>query len=409
MINQTLKAALLAAFTLIPTLGWGLSQEGQVAGAITLAQTTSQAPATSGEPPGAPVKSSQAKSNKKQKKAQQTAKAKANTNATPGQTPTDKATTDKTTADQAAAGSAPTAKASPETQEGKPSSDQCAAAPAAPAPTSVGAAGAAGAVGAATGAGTLAGASGAAGSAIGTGASAGAAGTAGTTTGAGALAGAAVAGAALLTAGAVAASGSEGETKVDYTRMTPAELTEYLIFQANGFKLDQPTQEGTRGRERMIQDELQKICTALRGKPVDAETAKKVQEMAIASRVYPTAGISLGDWKRGQALAQEGAGYRLGPKADDNAKKFGGNCYACHQMEPKVTAYGTLGPSLSGFGKTRGNTEESRKYVYEMLYNAHAYFPCTNMPRFGANGFLDQQQIADLSAYLLDPESPVNQ
>lgn len=218
-----------------------------------------------------------------------------------------------------------------------------------------------------------------------------------------------------LAAGAVgaavvglAATATAAGSPVDYTKMTPTELTEYMIFDAKGFKLDQPTQEGKTGRERMTQDELQKTCSALHGKPMDAETAKKVQELAAASRVYPEGGVTLGDWKRGQALAQEGAGFRLGPKADDNAKKLGGNCYACHQMDLKVAAHGTLGPSLTGFGKTRGNTPDTQKYVYDVLYNAHAYFPCTNMPRFGANGFLNQAQMADLMAYLLDPESPVN-
>ncbi len=153
---------------------------------------------------------------------------------------------------------------------------------------------------------------------------------------------------------------------------------------------------------------LQKTCSALHGQTIDPETAKKVQELAIASRVYPEGGITLGDWQRGQTLAKEGAGFRLGPKVDDNAKKFGGNCYACHQMDLKVAAHGTLGPSLTGFGNLRGNTPETQKYVYEVIFNGHAYFPCTNMPRFGANGFLNQGQIADLMAYLLDPESPVN-
>ena len=208
--------------------------------------------------------------------------------------------------------------------------------------------------------------------------------------------------------GGLAATAAASDAPVDYTKMTPTELTEYLIFDAKGFKLDQATQEGKTGRERMTQDELQKTCSALHGKTIDAETAKKVQGLATASRVYPEGGVTLGDWKRGQALAQEGAGYRLGPKADDNAKKFGGNCYACHQMDLKVAAHGTLGPSLTGFGKIRGNTPETQKYVYEVLYNAHAYFPCTNMPRFGANGFLNQEQMADLIAYVLDPESPVN-
>jgi sulfur-oxidizing protein SoxX len=227
--------------------------------------------------------------------------------------------------------------------------------------------------------------------------------------GAGGKAAAATAvGAAAAAAGAagIAAAASAG-SPVDYTKMSPAELTEYLIFDAKGFKLDQSTQEGKTGKERMTQDELQKVCSALRGNPVDAATAQQVQALAVASRVYPEGGITLGDWKKGEALAKEGAGFRLGPKADDN-KKLGGNCYACHQMDLKVSAHGTIGPTLTGFGKNRGNTPETQKYVYEVIYNAHAYFPCTNMPRFGANGFLNQEQIADLMAYLLSPESPVN-
>ena len=41
--------------------------------------------------------------------------------------------------------------------------------------------------------------------------------------------------------------------KPDYTKMTPEALAEYLIFDANGFKLDQPTQEGATGRERIME------------------------------------------------------------------------------------------------------------------------------------------------------------
>ena len=43
-----------------------------------------------------------------------------------------------------------------------------------------------------------------------------------------------------------------------------------------------------------------------------------------------------------------------------------------------------------------------------MIYNPNATFPCTNMPRFGANGILTEQQIADVMAYLFDPASLVN-
>jgi L-cysteine S-thiosulfotransferase len=34
--------------------------------------------------------------------------------------------------------------------------------------------------------------------------------------------------------------------------------------------------------------------------------------------------------------------------------------------------------------------------------------PCSNMPRFGYHKFLSEQQIKDVTAYLFDPQSPVN-
>jgi L-cysteine S-thiosulfotransferase len=70
---------------------------------------------------------------------------------------------------------------------------------------------------------------------------------------------------------------------------------------------------------------------------------------------------------------------------------------------------GNLGPSLTGYGKSRGNNEATRRFVYEMIYNPHAYFPCTNMPRMGAKNLISEEAIADIMAYVLHPDSPVNQ
>ena len=45
-----------------------------------------------------------------------------------------------------------------------------------------------------------------------------------------------------------------------------------------------------------------------------------------------------------------------------------------------------------------------------MLFrSAEAYNACSNMPRFGHNGILTEQQIRDVVALLVDPASPVNQ
>jgi sulfur-oxidizing protein SoxX len=218
--------------------------------------------------------------------------------------------------------------------------------------------------------------------------------------------------AAILFASALAMSSSMSLAgdRSKYTAMSPEELAEYLIFDAEGFLLDQKTQEGGTVRDRQTQDEIQKACSALMGGNIDGATASKVTAKARESMKQPDGGIKLGDWKKGEEVARSGYGYRVGHKVDDHsARDPGGNCYACHELDPDEIAYGTLGPSLKGYGRIRGTSDAILKYTYEVIYNPHAYFPCTHMPRFGANGVLTQQQIRDVMAYLLDPDSPVNQ
>lgn len=96
-------------------------------------------------------------------------------------------------------------------------------------------------------------------------------------------------------------------------------------------------------------------------------------------------------------------------KPDDPKKKpNGGNCYACHALDPNEPAAGNLGPRLTNYGQ-RGMDAAMMKYTYEKIYNAHAFYACSGMPRFGVNRVLNSQQIADIMAYLMDPRSPVNQ
>lgn len=219
--------------------------------------------------------------------------------------------------------------------------------------------------------------------------------------------------AALLTAAAgLASAEADGVDAPDYTSMSPRDLAEYLIFEAGGFDLDAPTQEGGTARDRMVQDDIQEICTDLKlsGQALDRATAARVSALADASMKYPEDGIALGDWKKGEQVARSGYGFRIGHRNDDHAaEEPGGNCYACHQLDPNEIAYGTVGPSLTGYGRLRGTSDAMLKHTYDILYNAHLYFPCTNMPRFGYHGTLTKQQIKDVMAYLLDPDSPVNQ
>lgn len=205
-------------------------------------------------------------------------------------------------------------------------------------------------------------------------------------------------------------SGNVQQDRADYTTMSAEKLADHLIFDANGFHLDQETQEGGTVRDRLQQDTIQKACSDLMGNNVDRKTATEVTEQARATLTLPEGGIKLGDWEKGEELARSGYGFRVGHRTDDHtSRQPGGNCYACHQMDPEEPTFGTLGPSLKGYGKIRGTSEATLKYTYEVIYNPHLYFPCTHMPRFGHNEFLTQNQISDVMAYLLDPDSPVNQ
>lgn len=215
---------------------------------------------------------------------------------------------------------------------------------------------------------------------------------------------AAVAGLALL-AGSYAMAGE----KPDYTKMTSEQMAEYLIFESGSFGLDQKVQEGGTAEARMRQDELQKACTVTGGGKPNPKTLGAVSKAARATIEYPEGGITLGDWKRGAELAWSGFGYRVGHKTDDHAsRETGGNCYNCHQLTQDRTG-GTIGTDLRGYAKARGNSEGTIKFAYDMIYNPHATFPCTDMPRFGHRGLLSQEQISHLLAFLFDPESPVNQ
>lgn len=158
-------------------------------------------------------------------------------------------------------------------------------------------------------------------------------------------------------------------------------------------------------QKRVDQDETMKVCSATRNNPSKAQ-ADKIMADAKASIKYPADGNFMGSWEAGKKSAGDGFGWRM--RDDMEKRKAGGNCYACHQMEPKEITYGTLGPSLVGYGKLRDFKPEAVKAAYEKIYNAHAVFPCSFMPRLGSNGFLSIDQIKDVVAFLMSPESPVN-
>jgi sulfur-oxidizing protein SoxX len=163
---------------------------------------------------------------------------------------------------------------------------------------------------------------------------------------------------------------------------------------------------------RLKQDETQKTCSVRANQPTSAE-ASEIIAREKQNIKYPASGNLMGDWKKGEKLTSSGFAMRIGVIEPDPVEKQkggnGGNCYACHAVSPKEVAAGNMGPSLTGYGKYRGTSAEMVRYTYEKIYNAQAFVACSNMPRIGHNGILTAEQVADITAYLLSPESPVNQ
>jgi sulfur-oxidizing protein SoxX len=162
-------------------------------------------------------------------------------------------------------------------------------------------------------------------------------------------------------------------------------------------------------------DETNRACSDadVMGKPLDEKTAKAIEEMNLKAIKWPSDGKFIGDWKEGEKIAQSGRGLTWTDKATD---VNGGNCYNCHQISKEEISYGTIGPSLYNYGKIRGvtdpNSAESKpivEYTWGKIWNSKAYNACSNMPRAGHMGILNETQVRHIVGLLLDPKSPVNQ
>jgi sulfur-oxidizing protein SoxX len=163
--------------------------------------------------------------------------------------------------------------------------------------------------------------------------------------------------------------------------------------------------KGIAGMDRLNEDGLQALCNRSHNEPPKA-VAERLQRDQLEAIRYPADGKFLGDWESGERIAQNGRGMTW---SDGGDGANGGSCYNCHEIGPNETSFGNIGNSLRQFGKTRGHSPQMQKYVYGKIYNAKAFNLCSNMPRFGHTGTLTEQQIKDLVALLLDPNSPVNQ
>jgi len=172
--------------------------------------------------------------------------------------------------------------------------------------------------------------------------------------------------------------------------------------------------QGIAKTDRLVQDAANRECMVadVSGKPLDEKLAKQIEAANLATIKWPAGGYYIGDWKQGEKIAQNGRGMTWSDKA---GSANGGNCYNCHQISKEEISYGTLGPSLYNYGKIRGvknpYAPESAavvQYTWGKIYNSRAYNACSQMPRAGHKGILNEEQMRHIMALLLDPNSPVN-
>jgi sulfur-oxidizing protein SoxX len=172
--------------------------------------------------------------------------------------------------------------------------------------------------------------------------------------------------------------------------------------------------EGIATLDRLVQDDSNRECSAAEaaGKPLPAERAKAIEGANLKTIKWPGDGKFLGDWREGEKIAPNGRGLTW---TDAAQAANGGNCYNCHQITKEEISFGTLGPSLYNYGKLRGVTDPASpaskamlEYTWGKIWNSKAYNACSNMPRAGHAGILTEQQVRDVVALLLDPQSPVN-
>jgi sulfur-oxidizing protein SoxX len=165
---------------------------------------------------------------------------------------------------------------------------------------------------------------------------------------------------------------------------------------------------GQAGLDRINQDATQKFCSDAKNLTDEKSGAKRaeIEKINMATIKQPSDGKYIGDWKSGERIAQSGRGATWTDKPDS---AVGGGCYNCHQINKAEISHGNIGPSLWNYGKMRGYSKEVVEYTWGRISNSKAYNACSNMPRFAHFKLLNEKQMQDVMALLLDPKSPVNQ
>jgi sulfur-oxidizing protein SoxX len=162
---------------------------------------------------------------------------------------------------------------------------------------------------------------------------------------------------------------------------------------------------GQAGMDRLQQSPMQRLCSREQPDRLPADQRQRLQRDALAAVRYPEDNRWLGDWQRGEKIAQSATGLQYSDPPD---APHGGSCYGCHRLSGAEIAYGTIGPSLYHYLERNGRSQDPVRRTWARIWNAHAFNACSMMPRFGDAAILTPEQIRDVMALLFDPQSPVN-
>ena len=172
-------------------------------------------------------------------------------------------------------------------------------------------------------------------------------------------------------------------------------------------------EQGIAKLDRLQLDASNQACSDSEGAALSDKLGKAIEEDNLKTVKFPADGKLLGSWAEGEKIAQNGRGLTW---TDSATAANGGSCYNCHQISKAEVSYGSIGPSLYNYGKLRGVLDSGATatqlivdYTWGKLWNSKAFNACSGMPRFGHASILTMEQIKDVMALLLDPQSPVNQ
>jgi sulfur-oxidizing protein SoxX len=162
---------------------------------------------------------------------------------------------------------------------------------------------------------------------------------------------------------------------------------------------------GQAGLDRLQQTPMQLACSVARPDHLAADVQRRIRSEALQAVRFPPDGRWLGNWQRGEKIAQSGAGLQYSDAPD---APRGGSCYGCHRLSGTEIAFGTIGPSLYRYRERNAGVADAMRQTWIRIWNGHAFNACSTMPRFGDAGILTPEQIRDVMALLFDPASPVN-